>query len=226
MISINGKRFLGGSVTIVNGRIIKGGENGKHQKFDEKKMADFGFKSDGDGFLYTQNIKDDQFELYFRVNSAKDIETSLVDRMSGEPYTLYLVEDAEGTFVGEVREAYESALNEIAANCCNDTYFTCQQSNRITELIYDKYRDTPEFLWEKFPGHGVFRNPLSRKWYGVILRVSGEKLDKKLKSEVEVLNIKFIFEINWAMRGGRVKYQLPPQIIMLRMRKRCERLSK
>lgn len=166
----------------------------RNKKFDEKKMADFGFKSDGDGFLYTQNIKDDQFELYFRVNSAKDIETSLVDRMSGEPYTLYLVEDAEGTFVGEVREAYESALNEIAANCCNDTYFTCQQSNRITELIYDKYRDTPEFLWEKFPGHGVFRNPLSRKWYGVILRVSGEKLDKKLKSEVEVLNIKLSVE--------------------------------
>ena len=40
MISINGKRFLGGSVTIVNGRIIKGGENGKHQKFDEKKVED------------------------------------------------------------------------------------------------------------------------------------------------------------------------------------------
>lgn len=38
MISINGKRFLGGSVTIVNGRIIKGGENGKYQKFDEKKV--------------------------------------------------------------------------------------------------------------------------------------------------------------------------------------------
>ena len=40
MISINGKRFLGGSVTIVNGRIIKGGENGKYQKFDEKKVED------------------------------------------------------------------------------------------------------------------------------------------------------------------------------------------
>ena len=40
MISINGKRFLGGSVTIVNGRIIKGGENKKKKKFDEKKVED------------------------------------------------------------------------------------------------------------------------------------------------------------------------------------------
>lgn len=37
MISINGKVFLGGNVTIINGRVISGGGTGKTQKFDERK---------------------------------------------------------------------------------------------------------------------------------------------------------------------------------------------
>lgn len=64
MISINGKRFLGGSVTIVNGRIIKGGKNGKHQKFDEKKVEN------------CRNI-----ELY--IEAIKDINVN-ISSMSGD----------------------------------------------------------------------------------------------------------------------------------------------
>lgn len=37
MISINGRIFSEGNVTIVNGRVINGGEIGKTQKFDERK---------------------------------------------------------------------------------------------------------------------------------------------------------------------------------------------
>lgn len=162
----------------------------RNKKFDAKKLTDFGFKPEQSGFSLTKNIKDNQFELFFLIKDGNNIETKLVDRMTGELYTLHLVEAAEGAFVGDVREAYENTLNEIAEKCCSDTYFSSVQANRVCDLIKNKYGDAPEFLWDKFPGHGVFRNPLSKKWYAVILRVSGEKLDKNLKDEIEVLNIK------------------------------------
>lgn len=40
MISINGRIFSKGNVTIVNGRGISGGKIGKTQKFDERKVED------------------------------------------------------------------------------------------------------------------------------------------------------------------------------------------
>ena len=36
----------------------------------------------------------------------------------------------------------------------------------------------------------MFRNPCSKKWYGLISNIDKSKIDKKSKGEVEILNIK------------------------------------
>lgn len=162
----------------------------KNKIFEPKKLIKFGFKFDGIFYTYSQKILDNQFELFIFIKNEKDIETKLTDCASGELYTLHLFEDAEGTFVGKVREVYEDLLNSIAQKCCNNTYFIYPQSNRIVELIKNEYNDVPEFLWEKAPGYGVFRNPESQKWYAVILNIDKSKLDKSQKGEVEILDIK------------------------------------
>lgn len=162
----------------------------KNKVLDEAKMMKFGFKSKGDNFIYISKILDGQFILTVTVKGVKKLETKLVDASSNDVYTLHLIDEAVGTFVGKVREEYERVLNKISEKCCNDTYFMSEQANRISSLIKQKYGDTPEFLWEKFPGFGVFRNPDSGKWYGLISRVDFSKLDKSKKGEVEILNIK------------------------------------
>lgn len=166
----------------------------KNKVFVEDKLKKFGFKKTGDSFVYTKKLLDNQFEFYIKVSGAKNIETHLTDIQTKDIYTLHLVEGAAGTFVGEVREAYQNILGKIAENCCKDTYFIFPQSNRLTDLIKEKYGDSPEFLWEKFPGFGIFRNPRSKKWYGLISNIDKSKLDKKSKGEVEILNIKLAKE--------------------------------
>ena len=109
---------------------------------------------------------------------------------SNDIYALHLIEDADGTFVGKVRETYETFLENLAGKCCVDTPFIFPQSNRLSNLIKEKYNTTPEFLWEKFPGFGVFRNQKSRKWFGLISNIDKSKLDKKHSGEIEILNIK------------------------------------
>lgn len=162
----------------------------KNKVFVEAKMQKFGFKKIGDSFVYTKKLLDNQFEFYIKISGTKNIETRLTDIQTKDIYTLHLLEGAAGTFVGEVREAYRNILDKIAENCCKSTYFIFPQSNRLTDLIKEKYGDSPEFLWEKFSGTGIFRNPQTRKWYAAILNIDKSKIDKKSKGEVEVLNIK------------------------------------
>lgn len=71
----------------------------------------------------------------------------------------------------------------------NDKFFKFDQSNRIAGLIKDKYDNNPEFLWENSDA-AIFRNKSSGKWYGIIMRITKDKLGEISKKEVEVLNIK------------------------------------
>lgn len=162
----------------------------KNKKINSKKLVQFGFKFDGTFYEYSQKILDNQFELFVFIKNENDIETKLIDCDSKELYTLHLFGDAAGTFVGEVREAYENVLNNIVQSCCDETYFIFAQSNRIADYVKTQYNITPEFLWEKSPGCGVFRNQTSKKWFGIVMDIDKSKLDKEQKGLVEVLNIK------------------------------------
>ena len=164
----------------------------KNKKINYKKLVQFGFKFDGTFYEYSQKILDNQFELFVFIKNEKDIETKLIDCDSKELYTLHLFGDAAGTFVGEVREAYENVLNNIVQSCCDETYFIFAQSNRIADYVKTQYNITPEFLWEKSPGCGVFRNQTSKKWFGIVMDIDKSKLDKEQKGLVEVLNIKLV----------------------------------
>ena len=162
----------------------------KNKVFIKDKMKKFGFKVKGKDFVYTERLFANQFDLILKVSESNLLKARLIDVQTNDVYTLHLVEDASGTFIGDVKEAYENALDKIAQNCCSETFFIFPQSNRLAGLIKEKYGDSPEFLWEKAPGFGVFRNPSSRKWYGLISNIDKSKLDKNFKGEIEILNIK------------------------------------
>ncbi len=162
----------------------------KNKKFDKKKLLNFGFTNKNNKYTYIQKIMQNQFELTITISSDKNIETKIIDTSTKDLYTLHLVDDASGEFVGQVREAYEQILEQIAEKCCNSTYFIYPQSNRIANFIKEKYENSPEFLWDKFPRFGVFRNSNSKKWYGLIANINKIKLDKKSNIEIEILNIK------------------------------------
>ena len=162
----------------------------KNKIFNKNKLLKFGFRQSGKKFIYTEKIFCNQFLLTVIVSGEKEIETKLTDSLSGDLYTLHLIETAVGPFIGHVREAYEKTLSYIAQECCVDTYFVYSQSNRLTKLIKLQYGDAPELLWEDSPGYGVFRNSQNKKWYALISRVDKSKIDRESSGEVEILNIK------------------------------------
>lgn len=59
----------------------------------------------------------------------------------------------------------------------------------VLQYVKEAYGTEPEYLFKSSPDTVVLRHELGKKWYGVILPVSGKRFDLEAE-EVEVLNVK------------------------------------
>lgn len=60
---------------------------------------------------------------------------------------------------------------------------------KVLELAQDRYGTEPEYLFAKYPGFAVLRHP-NKKWYGVIMDLSRQKLGLPGEGMVDALNLK------------------------------------
>ena len=134
-----------------------------------KKLLQYGFVESGEVYVYNTNIFDNQMALTVTADKHGNISTRVVELETGEPYTLFLVEDAVGSFVGGVRQEYERVLTDIAEKCCNKQVFKSKYADDVIKYVRDKYGDELEFLWEKFDDNAIWRRKDNNKWYGAIL---------------------------------------------------------
>lgn len=167
----------------------------KKEKLNKEKLLRFGFKKEGNLYKYSKEFMNGSFRADIYVDENGNVNGKVYDLEMEEEYTNFRIKDAVGEFVNTVKEEYIKILNEIKDNCFEKENFIYEQSNRIAKKIYEKYKVTPEFLWEKFPGDGVFRNKRSGKWFGLIMNVDKSKIIPKETGEVEVLNVKLDDEV-------------------------------
>ena len=154
------------------------------------KLEKYGFKKKNNNFIIEKKFKDNLFKAVIQVNKNGHIKGKVIDLENNEEFLPIRIENNQGAFVGEVKAEYEIILKDIRDNCFSKSYFIYPQSNRITNLIIKKYRNKPEFLWDKFQGTGIFRNPDTQKWYLAVLDVDRGKLQKNKKGKIEVANLK------------------------------------
>ncbi len=156
---------------------------------DVGRLKAYGFVEEGGALRFRTEILDGAFLLDVEIAGGA-VKTSLTDALSEEPYTLHLVEAAEGEFVGSVRAAYRAALGEIAKNCFVKDVFRFAQTKELIELVREKYGDEPEYLWEKFPDNAVFRRKDNQKWYAAVLTTEREKLGAAGEGRAEILDVR------------------------------------
>ena len=131
----------------------------------------------------------DVFNVEIHVDEEGNLSGKLYDMESGEEYVNHRIKQQTGEFVSKMREAYFEILYDIVTNCYDAQPFIGNQSNRIAVYLKETYGTTPEFLWKKYPGHGVFRNTQNQKWYGIILNIHASKIMNEDK-EIEILDVK------------------------------------
>ena len=62
------------------------------------------------------------------------------------------------------------------------------QREILSQYIQDHYAASPEFLWRKYPTYAVFRHAHNRKWFAIIMNVSGSLFG--VEDNVDVMNVK------------------------------------
>ena len=167
----------------------------KKEKLNKEKLIPYGFIKEGNTYKYSKKFMNGNFRADIYIDENGNVSGKVYDLEMEEEYTNFRVEDAIGEFVNTVKGEYIKILDEVRDKCFEKEYFIYEQSNRITKLIYEKYNVTPEFLWEKFPNDGVFRNKRSKKWFGIIMNIDKSKIISKESGEIEILNVKLDDEV-------------------------------
>lgn len=155
-----------------------------------KRLEEYGFQKKGASYFYSKPILEDSFEIEVKVGPLGLPEGRVYDSFSEEEYVAYRIQGADGTFVGKIRNEFISLLKDIRDHCFARTPFQFDQTNRIAEQIRARYGEEPEFPWENRPGHGVFRNRNTKKWFSIVMNIDRSKLDKGKSGEVEIINLK------------------------------------
>ncbi len=156
---------------------------------NRQKCKLYGFREEGGLLRYETEISEGQFLLRVEI-AGGEVKTALTDTVTGEPYTLHLVEDAVGAFVGSVREAYGAELEKIAERCFETEIFHGEQTKRLIAHIAQAYGDAPEYLWEKFPDNAAVRRADNGKWYAALLTVERKKLGLADEGTAEILDVR------------------------------------
>lgn len=158
----------------------------KRRQAIPQKLIDYGFTYKEGTYRYSTVILEGDFKV--EISISDQVEGKVIDLFTDEEYVLVHTPNS-GEFVNRVRQEYLKVLEEIARECFVTTPFIFAQSNRIAAWIEQTYHVRPAYLWEKFPGNGVFRNSGNQKWFGIIMPIDQKKLNGITK-ETEVLNVK------------------------------------
>lgn len=156
-------------------------------KFDT--LLPYGFHKQKQYFIYEKFFMD-AFQARITISEKGIVSGIVYDMNTDEEYINFRIQQQGGEFVSKVREAYQMILMDIKERCFETLFFESEQANRITKKINERYHDKPEFLWEKDRTSAVFRNPVNKKWYGLIMHINKGKLDEESIVDIDVLNLK------------------------------------
>ncbi len=153
-----------------------------------EKLLAFGFKREGEEYLLARDILGGEFTVNLRI-SKKGVETHTVDA-AGEEYVLHLVEGAQGTFVGAVREAFCRLLEEISAACFETDVFPEEAAHALISHVREKYGCELEFLWKDLPDAAVWRRQDNGKWFGALLSAPKKTLGIGKEGRINLVDLR------------------------------------
>ena len=160
------------------------------RKANPTALLHYGFELVNGRYVYQTTLAKGQMRLKVTIEGEDRVMTDLLDNETGERYVLPLLDNAMGSFVGVLNEEYEAILRHIEASCFEKDLFQSEQARQLIDYIRKKYGDELEYLWDKFPKYAVWRRKDSRKWYGILLTVSADRLGFNSTELLEILDLR------------------------------------
>lgn len=186
MLKCNGKQHFvkAGYMDKITEQIFR------NKKANPERLLNYGFSAVDNIFSYSTSILNNQFALTVKISDS-DIQTEVLDLSTNEPYTLFLVNEASGSFVGAVRSAYQEIMLDIANRCFEDFVFKSDYAQSVINYVDQTYGDRLEFLWEKSPDCAIWRRKDNSKWYAILMTIGKNKLGLPSDEKVEILDLRY-----------------------------------
>ena len=163
----------------------------KDRTVNFEKLIKFGFERAKGEYIFRTKILDGGFEMTVKVDDNGEVKTQLFDLEVEEIYTLHLVADAGGEFVGRVRAEHEKVLREICEKCFESSILGGPLTKEVVEYARKRYGDELEFLWERYPDAAIIRRKDNRKWYALFMTISKKKLGLDSDEPAEIIDLRF-----------------------------------
>lgn len=155
--------------------------------FVDSKLLAFGFHKEGGAFIYSAPLLSGAFKANVKVESGK-LSGQVIDADLGEEY--HLLRTELSGFPARVRSAYEDFLSNIREHCCLILPYSFPQANMADAFIADRFGIKAEFLWDKFPKYGVYRNMKTRKRFAIIMDIEYSKIGERKEGKLAMMDIK------------------------------------
>lgn len=162
----------------------------RYKEVNFEKLSAYGFIEQDKIFIYKNNICGGQMQMTVTVSADGNVNATVYDLSVQDFYTLFLAENATGSFVGGVKAEYEDILSDISEKCFVTKIFNSDYAVLLIKHVKEIYNAELEYLWEKSPKNAVWRRGDNRKWFGAILTVSSRKLGFDSDEVIEILDMR------------------------------------
>jgi predicted DNA-binding protein (MmcQ/YjbR family) len=159
------------------------------RKLNYDTLIDFGFVKEDNSYLFQKDIIDGDFKVVIKIVN-EDIFSYVIDNEFDEEFTNVDV-NTSGEFIGTIKSCYDDVINSFYNSC---TYLDLNYNNQVLDIINyinDKYHDDIEYLWEKTPDSGIFRNKKNNKWYAAILSVKEDRVGGLTDNIIMVIDLMY-----------------------------------
>ena len=113
----------------------------KNRKIDFHKLKQYGFRQKDGSYIFNTKLKKGEFELILSISKIDDLDYKIIETSTDEEYEPAYIKNAEGKFVGEIRQEAEEIISDIAARCTVFTPFLSEYTYRVIDYIKEKYPD-------------------------------------------------------------------------------------
>ncbi len=159
----------------------------KNKRLNKRKTVEYGFVKKDGKYYYSVDILNSQFRMSVSISVQGEVSANIIDNETNELYTVFLFDNASGSFVGLVRGEYQRILNDISSKCFEREVFKSGIAKQIIRYAAEKYGTFPEYLWENLPESAVLRRKDNAKWYAVLMRLSQRKLELESDRIVDII---------------------------------------
>lgn len=147
-------------------------------------LLEYGFHKEKDSYLLEKSLDSELYAVFLLHHDMLQID--VFSKETKEKYLPFYIEEANGTYVNDVKAKIETIIQNIIDTCFQKNDIRSQ----IIWYVKENYQTVPEYPWEDNPTYFTLKTKKKQKWYGLVMDIPYKTLGLKGDKLIDVINLK------------------------------------